>query len=161
MIESMSLDAHVVSGLRHSMSDRADLALRDFDEVLKVEPGNKEALLGHGLARTSLGNYKEGINDAEEGLKGSPDDPRACWRAARVYAEAVAQVDLENRERPDRMLLDLRFQYQERSLALLRKCLEEMPAENRKAFLATAIKDYFRPIQQSQGFVKLIKEFRK
>ncbi len=57
MIESMSLDAHVVSGLRHSMSDRADLALRDFDRALALDPGHIVARQGRAAALMALGDY--------------------------------------------------------------------------------------------------------
>jgi hypothetical protein len=57
MIRGMSLDADVVSGLRHALRDRADLALRDFDRALAHDPGHVVARQGRAAALMALGDY--------------------------------------------------------------------------------------------------------
>ena len=56
--QGMSTSALVVAGLEHTMRDRADLALRDFDRVLAVDPRHVVARQGRAAALMALRDYE-------------------------------------------------------------------------------------------------------
>ena len=67
-------------------SDAPKLALRDFEEAINLDPSSRssaDAYLGRGLARASLGLYREAVADASRALRlGEPTDRRAVQRSS-------------------------------------------------------------------------------
>lgn len=109
------------------------LALADFEKVLQAVPDNADALLGRGYARARLGKYRAGIQDAESALRQSPTSPRNIYNAARVYAQALAPAEVDpDLQNPQGR--ELRTQYHDRCLALLRQAVQALPSEKRAAF---------------------------
>ncbi len=53
----MNASALVIAGLENTMRDRADLALRDFDRVLSMDPGHVVARQGRAAALMALRDY--------------------------------------------------------------------------------------------------------
>ena len=51
-----------------------DLAMRDYDEVIRIAPDYGGTYLNRGAAKFDLGMYKEAINDYEEAIRLDPDN---------------------------------------------------------------------------------------
>jgi tetratricopeptide (TPR) repeat protein len=107
------------------------LAMRDFEEVIRLGPPESDAYNGRGYARTKLGRHAEGLADAEEALRLKPQSPEMMYNVACTLALAVGQVEADN-GLPDRQLLAQ--QYCERALATLSQALDLLPAERRRGF---------------------------
>jgi tetratricopeptide (TPR) repeat protein len=107
-------------------------ALRDFEEALRLDPNRADAYLGCALVRVKLGDPHKGVVDAENTVKGEPKDPHLWHGAARVYAQAVAQLKPEPGQ--DARQATIRLRYQERAVVLLRTALTLVPAGQRQAY---------------------------
>src|SRR5262249_4798020 len=53
-------------GWAYFCAEARPLALRDFEEALRLDPGDTAALTGRGLTRVLLGQYRDGVADAGE-----------------------------------------------------------------------------------------------
>jgi tetratricopeptide (TPR) repeat protein len=120
-------------GWAYLASQAPRLARDDFASALKLEPASADAYSGRGTARVRLGEYPLGVADAEEAIRRDPASPRQLWRSARVYAQAVAQIDADLRG-GNRSSLSLRSRYQDRALDLVARALETLPQAERAAF---------------------------
>ena len=75
------------------------LALRDFEEAIRLEPSNSDAFSGRGSARVRLGLYREAVADAATSLRLSKPTHLALYKAARIYAQAAIAAATEVRKR--------------------------------------------------------------
>jgi tetratricopeptide (TPR) repeat protein/predicted Ser/Thr protein kinase len=109
-------------------------ALRDFEEVLGLAPDDADARLGRAHIRVKLGDTEKGVADADRAVKGEPPskEPRLWHGAARVYAQAAAQMQIEQGSKGSQAWLQSR--YQERAVVLLRRALVLVPAKERTAY---------------------------
>src|SRR5262249_51526858 len=96
------------------------------------DPNRADAYLGCALVRVKLGDPHKGVVDAENTVKGEPKDPRLWHGAARVYAQAAAQLKAEPGQ--DARQATIRLRYQERAVVLLRTALTLVPAGQRQAY---------------------------
>ena len=71
------------------------LALRDFEEALRLDPQNADAYLGRAHVWVTRGELHKAVADADEVVKSEPKEPRLWHGAARVYAQAAAQLQAE------------------------------------------------------------------
>src|SRR5439155_4377553 len=122
--DSATKTANLVWLLTHRgqayLSCQADRpALHDFDEVLRSESKNREALGGRGLARVRLGQTDSGIQDARKSLSLASPTARICYNAGRVYAQVAAAIDVH--EPKNRPISDKKFEYQNRAVELVRQ----------------------------------------
>ena len=74
--------AYLVSGAPH-------LALRDFEEAIRLDPSSGDAYSGRGSALVALGRCREAVADAEESLRHGESDARSHYSAARILALAA------------------------------------------------------------------------
>jgi serine/threonine protein kinase/tetratricopeptide (TPR) repeat protein len=120
-------------GQAYLVSDAPRLALRDFDEALRLDAASGEAHGGRGLALARLGDHRGAIAAAEESLRHDPAGARRTYNAARVYAQAAvtAAAETTSRGQPAVVLVD---RYHDRAVALVQAALERLPAERRAAF---------------------------
>ena len=65
-----------------------DLALRDFDEAIRLDATSADAYLGRGLARVQAGDAPHAVADARQAVKRSPKSPQVHVQAARILARA-------------------------------------------------------------------------
>lgn len=131
-------------------------ALADFEEAIRLDRKNGDAYNGRGLARLNFGQYRSAVLDAEEAVRRSSATPRQLLNAARIYAQASGRLQAEairdKRLRPPEC-----YQYRDRSVLLLRKTLDTVPAAERAAFWRAHLQTNvaFDPVRTSPDFVKL------
>lgn len=135
-------------------------AFDDFDAALKLTT-TADALGGRALARTSRGDFRQGVKDAEEALAQAGASKRALLACARVYSLAADQVAIPPRGKQPRVAdLDLRARYQEKAADLLAKTVESLPTTDRAAFWAELRKDdSLQPLAKVPAFAKLDKQY--
>ncbi len=80
-------DTLALRGWAYLMVPAAGLALADFDETLRQQPGLDNALLGRADALVKLGKVPEALKTCEDGLARSKASSRAAYLAARIYAQ--------------------------------------------------------------------------
>jgi tetratricopeptide (TPR) repeat protein len=134
------------------------LALRDFEEAIRLEPDRGDPYNGRGNARLWLGRDPEAaVADAETALRLGPTEPRLLFNAARVFALAVGAIDVRSPDREPRA--GTRARYQARALQLLHQALETGPPQQRASFWESIASDSaLNPIRQCRGFVQLAAE---
>jgi tetratricopeptide (TPR) repeat protein len=130
-------------------------ALGDFQTALRLDPDSADAALGCAYVRVKLGDLARGVTDAERALKGRPTAPRLWYGAARVYAQAAAQV----KEEPgtEASQARLRSEYQQRAVELLRRALDRVPVAGRAQYWRDNVRRdaALYPIRNTVGFGRL------
>jgi tetratricopeptide (TPR) repeat protein len=116
------------------------LAVRDFEEAVRLDPLNADAQAGLGTARVRLGRYREALADAEEAVRLGAADHRVLYKAARVYALAAVDATSEIR-RKGRDAVAVVARYQDRAVELIRAARIHIPAAGRANFEAVLQKD--------------------
>ncbi|MCI0464179.1 MAG: protein kinase [Gemmataceae bacterium] len=154
---------HAHRGWTYLANDAPRLALSDFQEAIRLQPESGDAHTGRGYARARLGQYREAVADAETALRLGPPSPRLLWNAARVYAQAAGKVDTDT-ALWDRRAGELRHQYEQRAVRLLRQALAMTRAPEREAFWRDFIRAdsvALRPIHRSPAFAQLAAEYAR
>jgi tetratricopeptide (TPR) repeat protein len=133
------------------------LALRDFEEAIRLGPPESDAYNGRGYVRTRLGHHGEGVADAEEALRLEPRSPEMMHNIACTFALAVGQVEGDE-GLPDREHVAER--YRRRALETISRALDLVPADRRRSFWQeTMLPDAdLDPIRRSPGFGALREE---
>jgi serine/threonine protein kinase/predicted Zn-dependent protease len=108
-------------GWTHLVVDAPQLALRDFELAIKLDPQNGDAYNGRGFVRASLGDHRKAIDDAAEALRRGPQSPRLLYNAARVYARCPGRSP-------------------QRALELIEQALRLLPPDERPAFWSTHVR---------------------
>jgi serine/threonine protein kinase/Tfp pilus assembly protein PilF len=159
-------DTYANRGWIHVVAGAHPLALKDFEEAIRLDPKNGDAHNGRGLMRAKLAlanaDLVDADADAREALRLGPENARHLWSAARIYAELVGRIDAGLDQRQNRVLAT-RFDYQHEALQLIRQALALTDAAERASFWEGKIeKDKtFRPIQSSPGYAQLRTEFAR
>jgi tetratricopeptide (TPR) repeat protein len=65
-----------------------DRAIAEYNEALRLDPGNAEAYYGRGLAYDSKDDYDRAIADLSSAISIKPDWPVAFYKRGLVYSEA-------------------------------------------------------------------------
>ncbi|MBY0522881.1 MAG: tetratricopeptide repeat protein [Gemmataceae bacterium] len=107
------------------------LALRDFQEALRLDADNEYALNGRALAHAYLGHYREAVKDGEAALRRAADSSVRNFNIACVYALLAAKAAVDGKE-PDHQKFAGR--YRERAMELLQKSLDLQPEKDRQSF---------------------------
>jgi tetratricopeptide (TPR) repeat protein len=143
-------------GQAHLACRAAELAVRDFDEVLRRDPGNGFAYNGRAAARAQLGRYREAVADAEEALRLGPPSARLVYNAACVYSQAAGRLEAEQRSKAPRPP-GARGHYQGRAAQLLNQALFLLPEDQRGPFWRDVVSNdaALRPIRHSADFARL------
>ena len=131
-------------GWAYQYADATRLALSDFEESLRLEPNQGDALCGRGLARVRLGQWRPAVEDAEAGIRqaraasaGSPieevraDEAQALFNGARIYAQAV-EFAARDVSRQGERAVTLYRRYRTRALDLLDEALLRVPDRGRR-----------------------------
>jgi tetratricopeptide (TPR) repeat protein len=144
--EPAAVPVRCLRGWLYLLTDAVRLAEMDFQECLRLDWGSGEALAGRGTARirlrqladpTAKGEVRErllaeAMADAEAAEQKGPVTDRLLYNLARLYAQAVAQLNSEVRA-GDRLTARRLTQYEDRGLDCLRRSLELVPVERRSA----------------------------
>lgn len=141
-------------------NDVPSLALKDFEESIRLDGKNGEAYAGRGLIRVRNGKIKEALTDAESAARHGPETARLLWNISHIYAQIVGRLAADPAEKTNeqRRLLSL---YVNEGVKVLRQALETLPAPERPAFWQQYIaRDAFlNPIRNSDGFFALEMEY--
>ena len=62
-------------------------AMRDFDRVLKDEPGNALTLYNRSLINARIGNFEEALADMDRVISINPDNVLAYFNRASYFCE--------------------------------------------------------------------------
>jgi tetratricopeptide (TPR) repeat protein len=101
-------------------------ALRDFQELLLLDPLDGDSYADRGLARVSLGRLPEALLDAEEALKYGEPTYRRYFASIRIYslASTATAAEIPTKGRAARFLSD---KYQGRAEELLVEAMKRFP----------------------------------
>ncbi len=124
---------HARRGGLYLVSDAPKLARRDFDEATRLDSSDGDALVGRGAARVRLGEHREAVADAENGISMAGPTALRIYQAARTYARAAAIARAEVRKKGQDAVI-LVDKYQDRGAALLRAALKKLPDVEREKF---------------------------
>jgi eukaryotic-like serine/threonine-protein kinase len=113
-------------GWTYVVGEAPGLALHDFQKALELDPNNADAYTGRGYALAKLHQYRPAVVDASRAMTLAPSaDHRLAYNAARVYA--LVAVGMQSSAQ-------VRHNYEERALELLRLALERLPSSERAHF---------------------------
>ncbi len=110
----------------------------DFQEAIRRDPSNADAYNGRGYARLRLGEYRDGVADAERALSLGETTPDLTFKAARVYALAAVVVTASARK-SGQDSVRLVSRYQGRAAGLLRETIRRLPPDRRDSFVSDVI----------------------
>jgi eukaryotic-like serine/threonine-protein kinase len=117
-------------GWAYFFTDAARLALRDFDEALRLDDGLTDAYVGRGLAKVMLGQSADAIADADEGLRRKPRTAEMMHNVACIFALAAGlaeKLDDSEAATKARVLAN-------RAVKIVQQALEMVPSPQRAAF---------------------------
>jgi tetratricopeptide (TPR) repeat protein len=147
-------------GWAYLIQEAPKLALRDFQEALRLGGGNRaDCHAGRGYARMKLGQWQEAVADAEAALQGDAP-PRTLFNTARIYAQAAARVETD-RSLGVQAGQRLHWQYQQQALALLYRACTQTPGPQRAAFWKEYVEadPALRPVAGTADFSRMRSAF--
>jgi tetratricopeptide (TPR) repeat protein len=147
-------EIRVHRGWAYFFAEAHQLALHDFEDGIRLDPGPSDAYIGRGLARVALGRYREAVADAEDALRRRPDSPEMLHNLACIFAQATGRAE-SDRGNPDGPALAGR--YRDRAIELVRATLDRLAPDDRPAFWRDKILPdrYLDPIRRSAPFLEL------
>jgi tetratricopeptide (TPR) repeat protein len=138
-----------------------ELARRDFEAALNLDPKNADALCGRGLTRVQLNKEADRAPaDAEAALRVAG---RKTWQlllnCARIHAQTVGRLR-SSAETRDRRKASY---HQHRATELLRATLEKIPTRERAAFWRKNIEEdtALRPVRNSETMQLLAQTYAR
>jgi tetratricopeptide (TPR) repeat protein len=136
------------------------LALADFEEAIRRGGKLGDAHNGRGYALVLLGRYQEAVEDAQTAVKLGPPEPRQFYNSARIYAQAVARVSADGRQRSSYQTA-LALDYQDHALNLLSQALAAVPREKRAQFWHDYVEEDkgLHPIRRDLMFAQLAAQY--
>ena len=84
-------------GWAYLKANATQLAMADFEAVLRLDSANIDALCGRGHARVRLRQVAAGVQDAEEALRRGLRKPPQLFSLACLYAQAALQTRVAQR----------------------------------------------------------------
>jgi tetratricopeptide (TPR) repeat protein len=78
--------AYFGRGLMYNLTNRVDLALKDFNEALRLRPDDRYAYLHRGNAFMIQGKYDDAIADYKNASVFPPLAAKSCWRIAECFS---------------------------------------------------------------------------
>jgi tetratricopeptide (TPR) repeat protein len=120
-------------GWAYLFSASPKLALRDFDEALRLDPSLGDAHGGRGNALVLLGQHRDAVVAALASLRHGEPTARTYYNAARTLALA-ASVAMTEGDRRGFTAVEVAGGYLDRAQALLGQAIEKLPAAERAEF---------------------------
>src|SRR5262249_15133317 len=90
---------HALRGRTHLTLEALPLAEHDFEAALDLDPDSSDAYSGLGYVHAKQRRYAQAAADAEKAAGLGRASSRLLYNAARVFAEIVAQMDADPRQR--------------------------------------------------------------
>jgi serine/threonine protein kinase/Tfp pilus assembly protein PilF len=158
LVAGTDADLLVERGWEYFECQAWSLALRDFQEALRLDPDNHYALNGRALSYAYTGQYREAVKDGEAALRRTPDSPVRIYNIACVYAVAAAKAAADDRA-ADRAPLAAR--YRSRAMDLLQESLELRAEKDRPSFWRDTVqKDTaLESIRKEPRYVRLEEQY--
>ncbi len=119
---------HTGRGWCYIMLEAWPLALRDFEQTVRLDPDDSDGYNGRGYALVRCGRSREAVRDADKALQFGPRQPRTLYNAARIFAQAAADAPDDPRARAEQA------QRRQCALDLLREAMESLPEAQRPDF---------------------------
>jgi tetratricopeptide (TPR) repeat protein len=134
-------------GWAYFFAESHRLALRDFDESLRLDPMGIEARIGRGLAWVALGQDREAVEDAKQALDRPPGEPEMLLNIACIFGRAAGRQDPAG-------------QYSSKAVLALHLALKRLPPEARQPFWSDKVvpDSYLEPIRRCPGFLDLARQ---
>ena len=141
-------------GWCYLFADAPELALLDFEAVIRLASADPDGYSGRAEARLRLGRTKEALADADQALRCGPPAHRTLYNAARAYAQAAAHAARTDRPAPREALAR-----EARAATLLGKAIAALPADRRRDFRRDIVEadSAFRPLLRNPQFLKRIR----
>jgi serine/threonine protein kinase/Tfp pilus assembly protein PilF len=151
-------DLLVERGWEYFESQAWNLALRDFQGALRLDPENHYALNGRALGYAYTGQYREAVKDGEAALRRTPASPVRNYNIACVYAVAAAKVAADDKT-ADRA--ELAGRYRSRAMELLQASLDLRAEKDRQSFWRDTVqKDTaLESIRKEPRYVRLEEQY--
>ena len=93
---------HTGRGWCYIVLEAWPLALRDFEQTVRLDPDNSDGYNGRGYALVRCGRSREAVRDADKALQLGRVSLRTLYNAARIFAQAAACAG-RPREQADRL----------------------------------------------------------
>jgi tetratricopeptide (TPR) repeat protein len=121
---------HTHRGWAYLALKNLEMALRDFDEAIRLDRKNADARCGRGLVQAKRGRVWEARAEAAHALKLVPESDRVLLNVAHIHAQIIRRIGASGpRNRLDRL------QSQDQALRVLRRALDRQPTpQDRVAF---------------------------
>jgi tetratricopeptide (TPR) repeat protein len=134
-------------GWAYFFAESHRLALRDFEESLRLGPMGVEARIGRGLARVALGQDREAVVDAQHALERPPGDPEMLLNIACIFGRAAGRQDPAG-------------QHCSKAVSALRLALERLRPDARRPFWRDKVlpDSYLEPIRRCPAFLDLARQ---
>ena len=78
-------DAYYNRGIAYVEAQKYEAAVRDFDEVIRLNPKSADAFYNRGLAKMKAGKYEDAVDDYSEAMRINPKDPEAPFNRGLAY----------------------------------------------------------------------------
>jgi serine/threonine-protein kinase len=131
-------------GWAYFFADSPAMALRDFEESLRLGPMSIDARIGRGLARVALGQDPAALGDAQWALQHPPGDPDLLLNLACIFGRAAGRQDPDGHHRRN-------------AVAALDLALQRLPPQARRQFWCEKVlrDSYLEPIRRCPEFLGL------
>jgi serine/threonine protein kinase/Tfp pilus assembly protein PilF len=127
-------------GARYLVTGAPQLALRDFQDAIRLDESDPDAYLGRGLALVALGRDREAVSDAAKALSMSEPTPARLYTAARIHARAAIAEAAEARKSAQQAVR-LATRNQEQAVNLFGEWLRRLPRAERASALRNLLSD--------------------
>jgi tetratricopeptide (TPR) repeat protein len=127
-------------GWLYLLTDAPRLALRDFDEAIRLDGSAADAHLGRGSALVRLGQHCQATIDVEHALRLVKPTARMLYNAARVFAQAANVAGSEVRRR-GRDAVSQVSRYRDRAVELVQEAQQLVSARERASFMSDVQSD--------------------
>jgi tetratricopeptide (TPR) repeat protein len=150
---------YALRGWAHLILEALPLAQRDFEAALRLDAENGNAYSGRGHVHAKRRHYADAVADAERAVACARGNAQQLYKAARVFAEVVAQMDADPVQRT---ALGQRSRLQDRALELLRQAIALRPAAQHSAFWRQVAADRaLRAVRGSPAYARLAAEYSR
>ena len=126
-------ELHRDRGWAQLFAGAPEMALNDFEAVLRFDSAAAEGYAGRAAARVRLNRIREALADAEESLRRAEPTPRLLYIAAQTYTQASVRA-VAAVARSGRSATRDSPAYEARAADLLEQALGRTPASRRAAF---------------------------
>jgi serine/threonine protein kinase/Tfp pilus assembly protein PilF len=133
------------------VADAPRLALADFEESIRRDPGQGDAYAGRGYCRALAGEHRLAAADADEALRLGPPSHRLDFNVARIHAQIVAttpRASMRHRGEGDSRQI---------AITLLARCLRSQSPADAAHFWESVLQNdsALTPLRASPGFWRL------